>query len=744
MNRNDPPDEVFERPGIKMIRRGRFLEVSSHRSPEEQKELNRRMRESRPAILATIEIKTKEFIELVHKYSSLDLVGNLFLRDALQNPNEYIESESPLRLHWIEHAAILELKDSSYEIRAPFVVNGADLARARQLLEDIFMQTTWYYISESSDPSREGPPSAIEQLRFMTLIHGMSVRSPAYSLHWRDVLIGLFGGGAHAEHLLSKHSLDIESALKIIDAIENYINTAMSERVAKARNTYHDIFERLKSYKETGKFNGSEEDKELFDRIRNMRAKEAKSYLKHALTQWTRIALARVLSFTEDQLSEIANVRLEKAQAVLNELSIEFGSTPQNYLLPAPVNNLHERPIIHHKYGKFCPAPHLLPWALKPTFERVLMKTPYWQAYQKQRGTYLIRTTLKYLADLLPGATTHESLYYPLPTGEETELDGIVLFDRYAFLIEAKAGSLGAARRGGPQKIKSQLDGLVGDAVNQVVRARNYIHQSDRPIFKLKTGETIIFDRQRYTETVLMTVTLDALDIFTAEMYQMRDIGVVTTHDLPWSVALTNLRCISEIIARPFEFTHYLRWRLSMIEDQSVSAGKDELNWLAVYLKEGPKRLAPPSEFEQLTLTSYTDDFDAYFLYKEGLRRHPAPRPAQDLPSPLNLICDSLISVSCYGFTQAGEYLLDLNFTDRKNFARALTEFAFKEKRGKAQEMLIKTEALMLNVVPHKLSREQLSKIAEQVYQSTGKRTFVLNLTSVPNWQVLGWAQKEA
>src|SRR5205085_11551445 len=128
------------------------------------------------------------------------------------------------------------------------------------------------------------------------------------------------------------------------------------------------------------------------------------------------------------------------------------------------------------------------------------------------------------------------------------------------FLIEGKAGALGAARRGGKLKIKSQLDALVGDATNQVVRAYDYICSTDTPTFRLKTGTTVALDKKRHHDLALVVVTLDVLDVFTAEMYQMKDIGVVTTQKLPWCIALTNLRAISEVIGRPFEFTHYLRW----------------------------------------------------------------------------------------------------------------------------------------------------------------------------------------
>jgi hypothetical protein len=740
MQPKDPPDEVFERGGMKMIRRGRYVELKSHRSPHEQKELNRRMRESRPRILAYIEAKTNEFLEIVHKYSSLDLIANLFLRDGVQDPDKYVESDSQLRPHWVEHAAVLELRDACYTLRRPLLVEGGDLERAHHLLEDIFSQTVWYYIAESADPEREGPLEKIDELRFTTMLHGMSVRSPAYASHWRDLLLELFGHGSAIEHLSTAQGLEIHSVLRVIDAIEEHITSTLGERFQQARRTYQDLSDRLKVYQTTGVFSGDEEEKALLDRVRNMRNKEATRYLKYALIEWTRVALGTVLSFTVEQISELAKVSLEHTRALLSELSTQFGATPSNYVLPAPVNILHERPIVHHERGEFCPAPHLLPWSIKPALERMLKETPYWEAYQRQRSTYLIRTALKYLINLLPGATAHEGLYYPLKGEGDTDLDGLLFFDRYAFLVEAKAGALGAARRGGKPKIKTQLEALVGDAADQVSRARDYIHSVDEPVFRLKTGARVLFDKRKYPELVLMTVTLDVLDIFTAEMYQMRDIGIITTHDLPWSVALTDLRAISEIIARSFEFTHYLHWRFSMIEDSSISAGPDELNWLAIYLKEGPRRLKVPDDYKQLSFTSYTDDFDAYFLYQEGQRTIPAPRPAQPLPSPMNLLCDSLALDAPYGFTALGESLLDLDFSERERFAQHLTEFSFWERKTRRRGFVMETETLVVKVVPGNLSDKELSEIARVLHQSGGRRALALCLSSLPTWHIVGWA----
>ena len=740
MSIDDAPDDLLEGPGFTMIRRGRRVELKTHRSAKEQRELLSRMQESRPEILAEIQRKTAEFLDILHKYSSLDLLANLFLRDSMHDPNEYVESESKLRPHYVEHAAVLELKDPKYELRPTVLVDSRDVENARSLLDEIFERSVLYYIAENANPDATGPPSRMDELRFITLLHGMAVRSPAYAAHWRDVLLGLFSTGSAAEWLSQAKGIDVRGALAIIDAIESHIVGTFTGRVQQARKTYDELIEQLKQYKATGVFAGEASGKELLDRLRNMRKKEAKRYLRFAMSEWTRVALGMVLSFSVDRIVELSGVTENQTEAFLEQVSIGFASTPADYVLPAPVNVLHTKPVIRYNAAYFCAVPHLLPWCIKPTLEGLLSAGPAWNSYQKQRSSFLVSTALSYLVHMLPGASAYENLYYPDEAGNETELDGLVLFDRYALLLEGKAGSLGAARRAGPLKMKTQLESLVGEAADQVVRAHGYVRKSQAPSFRLQGGGTVSLDKSKYTEHVLMTVTLDVLDIFTADMYQMLEIGVVTTHDLPWSVALTDLRAISDIIARPFEFTHFMRWRLSRLDDASVSGGRDELNWLGVYLKDGPRLPTVPPDQDFLTFTSYTDDFDAYFLYKEGARTTPAPRPAQPLPPPMDRLCDALVASGQQGFTEAGECLLDLRFNEREQFARKLVEYAFNQSKGRSSQFEFIAESCAVKVVAGDMHSNILEIEAATLMRQCGRRAIVFSVTASPEWSVHNWA----
>jgi hypothetical protein len=64
-------------------------------------------------------------------------VLHLWLQNSLFDPNKYKETESTQQLHFVEHATMLQLKDSSPTITAEILVLPEDIARAGELLAEI-------------------------------------------------------------------------------------------------------------------------------------------------------------------------------------------------------------------------------------------------------------------------------------------------------------------------------------------------------------------------------------------------------------------------------------------------------------------------------------------------------------------------------------------------------------------------------------------------------------------------------
>ena len=329
-----------------MKRYGRYIDLQSHRTPEQQARLFKAIWESRPRLMEQAQRATDELCSLIQKHSSFDLVLHLWLQNLIY-PDEYKETESTQRPHFVEHATMLQLKDASPTITGEILVLPEDIARASELLTEIFQLSVNYYGAEAANPEFSGsPPSILDELRRRTLLREMMVGPPAYTHHWLTILQGLFGPAHVGAYLTEVFGFDLKGAFDCYQAVPALIDERLKERSRASRNSEEQIKSELKRYMETGHFEGEFEHKAMFDAIRSMRSKERKRFISNLSRHWVTVALSDVLSFTPAMLSSKACVPEGVASKFLHSFSLRFGSTPADYVIPAPVPAVRVRPII--------------------------------------------------------------------------------------------------------------------------------------------------------------------------------------------------------------------------------------------------------------------------------------------------------------------------------------------------------------------------------------------------------------
>jgi len=734
--KHTPQDDVFSAPGLTIRRRGRFVEINTHRTPAQQHQLLAAVAESRVKMRADIERATQDFEKLLHKYTSFDLVGHLWLRHGMFDMETYKETESTLRPHFVEHAAMLQLKDARYELTSELLVDPSDIALAEELLEKIFQSTIAFYVTEKADPTRKIPPTALDEFRFRTLLREMAVGPPAYPQHWEALLSGLFTPLQIAARLEVTLGFDLKATIACIEAVRDLMAAVLLERPAAAHEQYERMKAQLAAYIKTQKFEGNPEDKEMFDNLRNMRQKERNHTMKSLAAAWITVALSDTISFTAETLSQKAGLPKDITSRFLDVFSLPFGSTPPDYVLPSPTPAIRFRPIVKMDERHFCPVPSNLAWAVKAQFEDALKTRSDWESYQKHRANYLVDEGVRAIAGRLPGCQPFQNLTY-VADSKRVELDGLILFDRYAFLIEGKAGTFTpAGRRGAQASMARSLQDLVADPAQQAIRAWAYIRKTSPPIFDTADGKQIIIDKSRTKDICPITLTLDSLDVFTSDLHHLRAAGVLQEGDLPWAVCLTDLWAISELISSQSEFTHFLRWRLAVHSAEGVSAGSDELNWFAIYLKEGPELVRAPAGFDHVMYSSYTDDLDAFFYYQSGHRSTFAERPSQMLPLPFRTILLGLEQSQLQDFTIATEFLLDFSFSARQELAKQLTQFA-SPKNNAARLAFDRTNGVVI-FLRGSQSQKELDDEAAQ-HSSLQRKALVLAVEPT-TWRLFGWA----
>ncbi|MGA9885210.1 MAG: hypothetical protein WBQ34_15960 [Candidatus Acidiferrales bacterium] len=755
MSKRDKPDEAFEIPGLRMERRGRFTTVKTNRTQAQHRELIKRVVESRPKLLEQIEKDTAQLLGIVHKFNSLEILSQLWFANLTVDPNGYKEYLSESKPHVVEHLAALELKDSEYEIHTLEMPDRGDIEGAQSLLDSIFNSTLRHYVTENLNPEPSRPLNRLEEIRFQTIMHALVVRSPTYFDHWADILKGLFAADFVAEWMRETVGFDIEQALKCVDAINDLTSNKLDGRRKKGIDSAEELKKQVHEFKRTGRFTGPSDLKDTVNMIRNMRNKEASRAIRAVTVAWIFYELHDTCSFTSGEIAAQSGVPEPAAAAFLTLLSLRFGSTPKDYLIPNPVNPLKLRPIINYSNKFFSPATHLLIWSLKPRIEACLKpgrpdstaSSPRkWERYQKHRSNLLVLRGLEYFQKLLPRADAYRNLSYSFAesgTAKEPELDGLVLFDRYAFLVEGKAGELSfSAQRRGPLRLVENLKALVAEPHRQALRAAAHIASTDRPTFRTQDGKIITLRRELYSQFFLVTLTLEDLDLYTREISQLKDLGIFTSAELPWAISLNDLRIIAETISLPTQFTHYLKWRLYLNESRGVTA-QSELDWLGYYLAEGPQLLEVPEGYDFLTLQTYTTAFDDFYLYEQGQRTIPAPRPAQFLPPELRSVLATLERINGYGYSAACEAILSLSFDERKQLAKVLQNFLKRTVRASGQKLEVRTSGATVILVRLGPDRHICNSIAESVANTHCKTAVVLSYGEVPSDALIAWGVQE-
>lgn len=654
-----------------MERSGRFIKIETHRTPEQQAALVKSVVENRHRLIERAAECRIELKALIHRFTSLDILAHQIAQDILQDPNEYREMDSELRPHLIEYLALLELEDAEYEMRAIESPSPSDVARTRELLEEIFDAFKWQTMTEHITEENQGAPNVQQELRYHALMYHVFVRSPAYHHHWVEILAALFSSPRVATWLGERH-LQIDDVLKCVDRLGGLILHRLHERFRAARVEEIRVREQIAKLRR-----GEKNDFEvppIFQQLAQESGKNRAFRLEALLQHWALYAVGNTMTIGHKELSEYAEVSLEATKAFLEAFSMPFGQPETADPFPRATHPLQQTPLI--RYGEdsyFLAAPNLLAWSVKANFEAQLKSETGapWKNYQENRAKLVTRKALDYLGTVMPQSQQFEALYYEFE-GRRFELDGLLLFDRYVLLLEAKAGGISdASRRGGTKALETDLKDLVRDPSRQAERARKFILSGDAPTFKTKDGRTVAIDKSIGHDVVTMALTLDDLAIFTSDMQEIKKLGLLAPDSISWTLYLPDLRIITELLPSPSEFWHYFRWRRSLIGLNNVF-GTDEVNWLGIYLQQGPGEESLAPESYQLSFSSYTTEMDDYFLHQSGERSKPAKRPERQIPPRMRALIRDMEDTASPGFTTATELLLDLTITERKKFEAAL------------------------------------------------------------------------
>jgi hypothetical protein len=419
--------------------------------------------------------------------------------------------------------------------------SGRDVERISRELGHLFFMMDRYYAAQEHQASvNQERADLAHRLRSS----GLRIRGRAYAIHEQRVLRGLFG--PFDAELASVLGFSIENVIRVLSEISDLMLRG-------------------------------------FHRFRSDRPADASLLDAHFESA------GDYFTFGSATLVASTGVDRDVADRILAAFSLPRGGVDKHGLLPSPFSILRERPILAVGDGTYLvPSLALLLPAVQSRIENMLnpdvaREAPQglWKRYERHRGSWVELESGRLIRGMMPGGSGVVGAYYDTPDGRRVEGDVVYQVDDAVFLAEGKAAAFTPpSLRGAGDRLDSDVRTIITKGHDQAARTEAFITGGGRT-FLDEHGKASFTLAGKLREVFRIVVTLDSVGALgTAAAVLQR--GRYMTGAPTWVVSLTDLMIISEGMAVPGEFRHYMRRRYAALLDERVITF-DEIDLLGIY-----------------------------------------------------------------------------------------------------------------------------------------------------------------
>ena len=672
-------EESFTAGPFEFRRAGRFIEMTSKWPEGGHEAMKERARGERPEMLEKAQQAARSALDLLRRCDPIHLVGHIFLKNAVLDPEHYVESSYEGKEAHIEYAQSLALCVDSPGSAPP---SHAELEQFAAAINEVFEQTHWYYHFEFTDERREDWEY---QVRFLPIMRVLKVRGSSIHEHQRELFLELYS--EHDDWLKRNVGLTAAELLAAADAIDAQVTDALRDSITGCAVGMR-LHEQFREFVSEYDPNEARTVQDLFAAFNERVDPSVRSAMSHIFDNPFRIAASPAVP-----------------AALLDRLSAGFGdnsSFAENQHSPmSPLGDsiIYTKPLLNLHGEHFCVNPVLLARKLDRIVENWISEDSHYfkNGFATKRGKFVERKAREYFDKLLPGAQIHPNLYYFIvdESGltKRVETDAIVLWDRFAFVVESKAGGVDLpARRGGLDGLRDDLKKIVGKGFEQALRTRSYIESADSVSFENDAGARVLtLQAKNYDRVFLINVTLEPLGFLGSQLGMLRDMGVLPGGEWPWSVFLNDLRIVTELLETGSDFVAMLESRIRA-HDLPQFFAADEIDILMMYLDEGvdltEMSLAGGDLFQP---HGYTDALDRYYAHAAGSVSS-GPKPQSKFPALFRSVVEQIESLAHPGFSRVSLLLLKSSKAAIQKLAKAVDERVSHTRRaGQSHETIVQS-----------------------------------------------------
>ncbi len=622
---------------IKDERAGQHLVTRSGLSSQEHAELDALRDEAHAAFRQELTDATVSLRELLNSGDPLYIAAHVQATNLMAPWSSYYEPTQAGGENRVELiAGLLASQTPSANDQRPTDTE------MQQIYDEIEHILDLLFLFNFSKPRGNDPEAAA--LQFMGALRWMSIRGTSFADHGEELARALFS--PHDPWLLETYGFTVDDVISIGKMIESLTHRSLNTLLDEARHFADRVLSLL---------NDPGARKQLPAAVKANVA-TAEDRLMGSMVAFMGVfqsGIRDAATFTIDELcAEAPLIPRERVLAVLTEFSIPVGDVdPSDYTGLFEPSPFVERPILKHAGRYLVPVLGMLVRDTVALLDGRLIREN--TSYSKSRAKTLDRLAVECLASMLPGATTYTNLFY-----DGTELDGFVLFENTAFVVEGKGSAISfQAQRGDVRRLKSEIRDAVQTAWEQGARARDFILTPGDTVFLDEHGNELVrLPTGTVTEVQIVNPTIHELAGHAPQLARFRSHGLFPD-ELPWSVYINDLRVISETCENAAVFLHYLTWRARLPLGEQVVV-HDELDLWGCYLLAA--RFPPLTDGGMHHVGNSTTDFDTYYdgVQGRGPKRH---KPRKFLKEPVKAFIERMASERATGWREAAGVCLDLS-----------------------------------------------------------------------------------
>lgn len=589
------------------------------------------------------------------KRAVLEHAGDLHAFELLANYVAYVcpldaetykESTHGRSLAHVEYLAALLTERASVGRSPSFGESGGhaiqDIDRSIQRVFDLRAISQMASIRDDQE---------LGSIRHLQAVRELQLRNESYD--WQEVatLRALYADERIERDLFDVVGLGIDDAITLADILDRWIPETILEAADGAHQTFDAVMQ-------DGEYpsDGWTLPDHVIETLRSatddpLDVRRGAFMMMH---MWHKLGDRCALD--AHALSKRSGIPVDPCRAMLDLLAMHWRTELPNEPVRA-IQHVRERPILRID-DRYLPLGNgNVLFALRPALEAALMaseKTRH--RFERHRADIAESQAINLVAGVLePDFVARQVNWNEGETRHE--MDGLLIIDDVAVVIEAKSGRMPvSARRAAPKSLRTALQRLAFEAHDQAHTAelaiRNGQHLHD------VHGTPLRLPTQRIKKVLRVAITLESVG-FGPTVWSLSRQGPWRKHRVPPSttMSLHDLELVCDLLDSPSMLLHYFV-RRQWLDYHGGIVGMEEADLVMYYLDQG---LFPDGEDGTLILPSLTDDLDAYHAYRRGQRQTPASRPSRQRHSEIQAVLQHLETSRPDGWTSAAALILDLS-----------------------------------------------------------------------------------